>query len=188
MPTTLHIKNMVCDRCIMVVRQKLAQYRLHVESVILGQAVVTDTLEDSQIQAIGKELSALGFELLCDKDKQTVELIKNEIVKLVYDDNISLKTRLSNYLSSSLHSDYSALSKLFSEQTSLTIEKYYIMQRIERVKELLSYGEMTLNEIAVKLNYSSIAYLSAQFKTVTGLTPSQYKADRQKQRKSIDTI
>ena len=70
----------------------------------------------------------------------------------------------------------------------MTIEKYYIMQRIERVKELLSYGEMTLNEIAVKLNYSSIAYLSAQFKTITGLTPSQYKADRQKQRKSIDTI
>lgn len=188
MSTTLYIKNMVCDRCIMVVKQLLTACGLPVEQVVLGQATLAEKPDAQQLQQIGKELSKVGFELLDDKNSQMVERIKNEIVRLVYDDHAHLKTKLSNHLSSLLNCDYSALSKLFSEQTGTTIEKFYIMQKIERVKELLSYGELTLNEIAVKMDYSSIAYLSAQFKSITGLTPSQYKADKQSHRLSIDQI
>ncbi len=188
MPTTLHIKNMVCDRCIMVVKQILTDCGLHTDQVVLGQASVIDTPDAQQLQQVSDALAAVGFELLDDRDKQTVESIKNEIVKLVYDDRSHLKTKLSNHLSSLLNSDYSALSKLFSEQVGITIEKFYIMQKIERVKELLSYNELTLNEIAAKMDYSSMAYLSAQFKAVTGVTPSQYKSDKQSNRKSIDNI
>lgn len=188
MPTTLYIKNMVCDRCIMVVKQILTNCGLSVEQVVLGQATLAEKPNEQQLQQVGKELSKVGFELLDDKNRQIVERIKNEIVRLVYDDDTHLKTKLSNHLASLLNYDYSALSKLFSEQTGITIEKFHIMQKIERVKELLSYGELTLNEIAVKMDYSSIAYLSAQFKSITGQTPSQYKANKQSQRKSIDHI
>lgn len=188
MPSTLYIKNMVCDRCIMVVKQILTEYGLHPSQVVLGQATISDSPTAQQLQQVGEALAAVGFELLSDKDQQTVEGIKNEIVKLVYDDHCHLKTKLSSHLSSLFNCDYSALSKLFSEQVGLTIEKFYIMQKIERVKELLSYNELTLNEIATKMNYSSIAYLSAQFKSVTGFTPSQYKANKQSTRKSIDNI
>lgn len=186
--TTLLIKNMVCDRCIMVVRQMLEQSGCHIISVTLGQAVIEETLTTTETERISQALAAVGFELLHDKATQTVEAIKNEIVRLVYANDAHLKTKLSAHLAQLLKSDYSALSKLFSEQTGLTIEKYFITQKIERVKEMLSYSEYTLNEIAVKMDYSSIAYLSAQFKTVTGLTPTQYKNAKNQTRKPIDKL
>lgn len=179
---------MVCDRCIMVVRQILEQNGLRIISVTLGQAVVENTLTTSETANIGQALANVGFELLHDKATQTVEAIKNEVVRLVYENDAHLKTKLSAHLSLLLKSDYSALSKLFSEQTDTTIEKYFITQKIERVKEMLSYGEYTLNEIAAKMDYSSIAYLSAQFKSVTGLTPTQYKNSNEQTRKPIDKL
>ncbi len=169
---TLHIKNMVCNRCIMVVKSQLEQLGLHPLSVELGIVTLPDKITDEIYRSVKESLEPFGFELIDDKKSQTIEQIKNTIIELVhYNDNDS-KVNLSDYLVSKLHRDYSSLSKLFSEVTNTTIEKYLIAQKIERAKELLVYGELSLNEIADKLNYSSAAYLSAQFKSVTGLTPS----------------
>ena len=137
---TLHIKNMVCNRCIMVVKSQLEQLGLHPLSVELGIAVLPDAVSDETYQRVKASLETFGFELIDDKKSQTVELIKDAIIELVHYDDNGLKTNLSDYLASKLHRDYSALSKLFSETTNTTIEKYLIAQKIERAKELLMYG------------------------------------------------
>jgi AraC-like DNA-binding protein len=185
---TLHIKNMVCNRCIMVVKSQLEQLGLHPLSVELGIAVLPDAISDETYQRVKASLETFGFELIDDKKSQTVELIKDAIIELVHYDDNGLKTNLSDYLASKLHRDYSALSKLFSETTNTTIEKYLIAQKIERAKELLMYGELSLNEIADILNYSSVSYLSAQFKHVTGMTPSHFKKIKGNKRKPLDEI
>ena len=136
---TLHIKNMVCNRCIMVVKSQLEQLGLHPLSVELGIAVLPDAVSDETYQRVKASLETFGFELIDDKKSQTVELIKDAIIELVHYDDNGLKTNLSDYLASKLHRDYSALSKLFSETTNTTIEKYLIAQKIERAKELLMY-------------------------------------------------
>lgn len=185
---TLHIKNMVCNRCIMVVKKQLEQLGLHPLSVELGIVTLPDKITDEIYQSVKESLEPFGFELIDDKKSQTIERIKDAIIELVhYNDNDS-KVNLSDYLASKLHRDYSSLSKLFSEVTNTTIEKYLIAQKIERAKELLVYGELSLNEIADKLNYSSAAYLSAQFKSVTGLTPSYFKRIKENKRKPLDEI
>jgi AraC-like DNA-binding protein len=185
---TLHIKNMVCNRCIMVVKSQLEQLGLHPLSVELGIVTLPDKITDEIYRSVKESLEPFGFELIDDKKSQTIEQIKNTIIELVhYNDNDS-KVNLSDYLVSKLHRDYSSLSKLFSEVTNTTIEKYLIAQKIERAKELLVYGELSLNEIADKLNYSSAAYLSAQFKSVTGLTPSYFKKIKENKRKPLDEI
>ena len=185
---TLHIKNMVCNRCIMVVKSQLEQLGLHPLSVELGIAVLPDAVSDETYQRVKASLETFGFELIDDKKSQTVELIKDAIIELVHYDDNGLKTNLSDYLASKLHRDYSALSKLFSETTNTTIEKYLIAQKIERVKELLSYDEFSLSEIAGMLNYSSVAHLSAQFKRVTGLSPSAYKRAGRPGRLPLDKV
>lgn len=154
---TLHIKNMVCNRCIMVVRNQLEQLGLHPLSVELGIAVLPDTVTDEVYQSVKASLEPFGFELIDDKKSQTTERIKDAIIELVHYNDNDLKVNLSDYLAAKLHREYSALSKLFSEVTDTTIEKYLIAQKIERAKELLVYGELSLNEIADKLNYSSAA-------------------------------
>lgn len=185
---TLHIKNMVCNRCIMVVKSQLEQLGLHPLSVELGIVTLPDKITDEIYRSVKESLEPFGFELIDDKKSQTIEQIKDTIIGLVhYNDNDS-KVNLSDYLVSKLHRDYSSLSKLFSEVTNTTIEKYLIAQKIERAKELLVYGELSLNEIADKLNYSSAAYLSAQFKSVTGLTPSYFKKIKENKRKPLDEI
>ena len=128
---TLHIKNMVCNRCIMVVKSQLEQLGLHPLSVELGIAVLPDAVSDETYQRVKASLETFGFELIDDKKSQTVELIKDAIIELVHYDDNGLKTNLSDYLASKLHRDYSALSKLFSETTNTTIEKYLIAQKIE---------------------------------------------------------
>ena len=178
---TLHIKNMVCNRCIMVVRNQL-------EQVELGIAVLPDTVTDEVYQSVKASLEPFGFELIDDKKSQTTERIKDAIIELVHYNDNDLKVNLSDYLAAKLHREYSALSKLFSEVTDTTIEKYLIAQKIERAKELLVYGELSLNEIADKLNYSSAAYLSSQFKSVTGLTPSYFKKIKANKRKPLDEV
>ena len=154
----------------------------------LGIAVLPDAVSDETYQRVKASLETFGFELIDDKKSQTVELIKDAIIELVHYDDNELKTNLSDYLASKLHRDYSALSKLFSETTNTTIEKYLIAQKIERAKELLMYGELSLNEIADMLNYSSVSYLSAQFKHVTGMTPSHFKKIKGNKRKPLDEI
>jgi AraC-like DNA-binding protein len=189
MATQLFIKNMVCDRCKMAVDHTLRESGFHPLKVELGEAVVDENLTEAQKSDIlAPKLKALGFELLDDRRMQTIEQMKAAIIKLVHyrDNNSTLN--LSSFLQHELHQDYSTLSKLFSEFTSMTVERYYMEQRIERVKELLTYNELTLTQIALQLNYSSVAYLSSQFKTVTGMTPSEFKRLQGKTRRSLDSI
>lgn len=186
--TTLYIKNMVCDRCRMSVEQALRDNGLHPVDVQLGVAQVEGTVSAEQRAQVADALQSLGFELLGDRRQQVVEQIRAAVIQLVhYRDNQSA-TNLSDYLQQELHTEYSSLSKLFSEVTGMTIERYYIEQRIERVKELLTYGELTLTQIAFRLHYSSVAYLSSQFKMVTGITPSAYKSLQRKDRRPLDRI
>lgn len=188
MTTTFHIKNMVCDRCRMSVEQALRDNGLHPVNVQLGVAQVEGTVSAEQRTQLADALQSLGFELLSDRRQQVVEQIRAAVIQLVhYRDNLSA-TNLSDYLQQELHTEYSSLSKLFSEVTGMTIERYYIEQRIERVKELLTYGELTLTQIAFQLHYSSVAYLSSQFKMVTGITPSAYKSLLHKDRRPLDQI
>ena len=185
---TLHIKNMVCKRCIMVVKEQLERLGLHPVSVELGIAVLPDKVMDETCLAVKAALEPLGFELMDDKKLQVVEQVKDAIIELVHYSDSSLKVNLSDYLAGKFNRDYSVLSKLFSEITHTTIEKYLIAQKIERTKELLVYGELSLNEIADKLNYSSAAYLSAQFKRITGLTPGYFKKLKENKRKPLDEV
>lgn len=185
---TLHIKNMVCNRCIMVVRSQLEQLGINPLSVELGLAVLPVEVTEEVYQAVKASLEPLGFELLDDKKSQLTEQIKDAIIQLVHYSDSNLKVNLSDYLVEKFHRDYGSMSKLFSETTQTTIEKYFIAQKIERAKELLVYGELSLNEIADQLNYSSAAYLSAQFKSVTGLTPSYFRKIKENKRKSLDEV
>ena len=186
--TTLYIKNMVCDRCKAAVKNALQSLGLKPVSVELGIADIEDEIDKDKTDEIRTTLCDLGFELLEDKQKQIIDRIKSEIIELVhYKDNKS-DVNLSTHLSGKLATDYSTLSKLFSESTGMTIERYIILQKIERVKELLFYDEMSVSEIALKMNYSSTAYLSTQFKSVTGMTPSQFKAAGKKSLKQLDKV
>jgi len=186
--TTIYIRNMVCNRCIMVVKGELERLGVHPLKVTLGEAVLEQELNPEQKAGLAAAFSELGFALIDDRKGQLIEKIKNLIVALVHQDNNDLKTNLSDYLSSRLHHDYTYISNLFSEVEGTTVEKYFIAQKIERVKELLVYDELTLSEIAYQLNYSSVAHLSNQFKKVTGLTPSHFKNIKEEKRKPLDKV
>ena len=184
----IHIKNMVCNRCIIAVQQLLKELGLDYTSISLGTVVLNKTLSQAQKQKLSTSLEALGFELINDRKSKTIEQIKTEIRSLVHSSDATLKTNLSQHLANKLHQDYQQLSNLFSTVEGTTIEKYFIAQKIEKVKELLMYDELSLTEIAFRLNYSSVAYLSNQFKRVTGLTPSYYKTLKSHRRKPLDDV
>lgn len=186
--TVLYIKNMVCDRCKMAVEHELRNLGLTPIKVELGVVCVKEEVDSECRAKIRAGLEALGFELLEDRQQQTVDRIKSLIIELVHYRNNKSGINLSAYLSEQLGSDYSALSKLFSENTGMTIEKFFILQKTERIKELLFYGEMSLSEIADMMNYSSVAYLSTQFKNITGMTPSQFKALKEKNLTQLDKL
>ena len=150
------------------IRRSLRQAGIEASSVVLGEAVLPAELTAERRKELDEALRAVGFELIDDRRKQTVERVKNTVIELVREKDAALRTNLSDYIADRLHQDYGAVSSLFSEIENTTIEQYFIAQKIERVKELLVYGELSLGEIADKLNYSSTAHLSAQFKKVTG--------------------
>lgn len=172
----------------MAVRTLFDEMKISVLSIKLGEVELSKTLENLEKKQLSEKLKALGFELLDDKISKTIERIKNRIIDLVHHQNEQLKINLSSYLSEDLNQDYSALSNLFSETEGITIEHYFIAQKIERVKELLIYNELSLSEIAFQLNYSSVAHLSNQFKKTTGITPTQFKQLKEKKRKQIDDL
>ena len=186
--TQLRIKNMVCDRCKMAVEQVLKDAGLTPERIDLGEVWVSDVPTEAQLAQLKTRLEALGFELLDDQRQQMIERMKTAIIALVHHHQGNKTLNLSVYLAQLLHRDYSALSKLFSEVTGLTIERYFIMQRIERVKELIRYDELTLTEIAYQMNYSSVAHLSSQFRSVTGMTPTQFRFMKTAQRANLDEV
>jgi len=185
---SIFIKNMVCNRCIMVVENELDKLNLDVNSVSLGKVDLNRPLTQEDKVKLKEVLLPLGFEVIDDKRSRIIESIKNIIIDVVHHQNAEVKISLSELLSSKLHLDYGYLSTLFSEVEGTTIEKYVIAQKIERVKELLVYDELSLSEIAFQLNYSSVAYLSNQFKKVTGLTPSHFKQIKEQKRKPLDEI
>jgi AraC-like DNA-binding protein len=184
----LYIKNMVCSRCKMVVKDELIKFDLHPKKIELGEVEVEEELSNENKNQLNAILQAFGFELIDDKKSRLIEKIKNIIVDLVHYSENQLNTTFSEYISKKLHHDYNYLSNLFSEVEGTTIEKYFIAQRIEKVKELLKYDELSLSEIAYRLGYSSVAYLSNQFKKQTGLTPTFYKTAKQNKRKNLEDL
>ena len=184
----LHIKNMVCNRCKIVVKSELEKLGLHPVSVDLGEVDIADELQGYQRQDIHTALQKFGFALLDDKKSVVIERVKNLIIDLVQNKNNQLKTNLSDYLSRELNHDYTYITNLFTQVEGTTIEQYFIAQKIERVKELLVYDEISLSEISYQLNYSSVSHLSKQFKKVTGLTPSHYKQLKEKKRKPLEEL
>lgn len=190
MSTVLHIKNMVCPRCIETVTSVLQNNGFQVESVKLGSAEIDRSPSELQLEQLAAELQARGFELLHDRKSQVVEQVKAEIIQWVHHsgEDLNLTENLSDYLAKKMGMDYSALSHVFSASVGITIEKFTILQKIEKVKELLSYGELTASEIAFKTGYSSAAHLSSQFKKETGMTPGQFKKLQDQDRKTLDSI
>lgn len=179
---------MVCNRCVMMVRSALQNLGLDVCEVVLGEATLNQKITPTDKHKIVDVLTPLGFELIDDKRSRIIEKVKNIIIDLAHHQNSELKENLSDLLSRKLNHDYSYLSNLFSDVEGTTIEKYFIAQKIEKVKELLVYDELTLSEIAYQLNYSSVAYLSNQFKKVTGLTPSHFKKIKENRRTPLDKV
>ena len=185
----LFIKNMVCNRCKIVVESTLNQRGYPPLSISLGEAVLATEPSTEDLVLIKNDLDKLGFELLDDRRQQLIEKIKTEIIQLVhYSQSFEKRENLSDYLTKLLQKDYSSLSNLFSDVEGMTIEHFFILQKIERVKELLVYDEFSLSEIADQLQYSSVAHLSNQFKKITGLTPSHFKKIGAEKRKSLDEI
>lgn len=186
----LSIRNMVCDRCIRAVREELTNLGLDVRSVELGSAEVASGTSPVDLDKIRRMLSDNGFELIEDKRRKTIEAVKLEIVKLVHrsTDGRARRPKLSTHLAEVVGQDYHSLSTLFSTTEGITIEQYFILQRIERAKELLKYGEKTLSEIAWDLGYSSVQYLSNQFRQVTGMTPTTFRTMGKGDRKSLDKV
>lgn len=179
---------MVCDRCIMVVRQQLQHLDLQVQEISLGTALVCPGPSENKLREIAASLKVLGFELI-DKDKdKLIESIRNTVIEIIHYSDLVEHVTFSQVLTDRLHKDYNYLSRLFSESEDLTIEKFIIQQKVEKVKELLQYGELNLNEISWKMGYSSSAHLSNQFKSVTGLSPREFKTLNINDRKPLDKV
>ncbi|HTI90224.1 MAG TPA: AraC family transcriptional regulator [Puia sp.] len=179
---------MVSSRCSTVVRDELAKISFVPTRVELGEVEIEESLSVQQLDQIRTALHNSGFELLDDRKSILTQRIKNIIINLVHYPEESLTTKFSTYLSQKLHYDYTYLSNLFTEVHGNTIEKFFILHKIEKVKELLSYNELTLTQIASKMNYKSLAHLSTQFKKVTGLTVSEFKHQKDKQRLKLDEL
>ncbi len=184
----LFIKNMVCNRCIRVVRDELIELGFTIVDISLGQVKIKETPAKNDIATIKKMLTKNGFELIEDKAAKIIEDIKTVIVEYVHHSDKDLDLNLSKLIEDNFSKDYSYLSTLFSSKENITIEHYFILQKIERAKELLKYGDLTLSEIAYKLGYKSVNHLSTQFKTVTGMTASEFKENTTFKRTPIDKI
>ncbi len=180
---------MVCDRCKMVVADIFESVGLLPIVIELGKITLSNVPEKDILDNLALKLTKVGFELLADKKKQTVEKIKVIIIELIqnYSDELK-KHKISSILADKLGKDYKSLSTLFSEETGNTIEQFYIMQKIEKIKELIENEEFTLSEIANFMHYSSIQHLSNQFKKVCGISPSQYKNQKENKRQSINQL
>lgn len=184
----LYIKNMVCRRCKLVVRNELVKAGHIPLSVELGEVDLPDEISESELATLDHSFRELGFEIIDNRKSRLIEKIKTVIIEQVHHSDHEMMTNLSKFISGELHYDYKYLSNLFSEIEGTTIEKYFINQKIEKVKELLMYDELSLSEIAIRLGYSSVAYLSNQFKKQTGLTPSFFKTLKQNSRRNIEDL
>jgi len=184
----LYIKYMVSSRCKMVVKEELKKLGLHFIVVDLGEVEIMEDISGEMREQVKTALHDVGFELMDDKRAVLIERIKNTVVEMVHYTEEPIKVNFSDYLSEKLKHDYTYLANLFSEVQGTTIEQFVISHKIERIKELIIYGELNITEIAWKMNYSSVAHLSNQFKKMTGLTPSHFKQLKEKRRSPIEDI
>ncbi|MEC5165659.1 AraC-like DNA-binding protein [Flavobacterium sp. PL11] len=184
----LYIKYMVSNRCKIAVKEELKKLNLHFMVVNLGEVEIMENLTTDQRQVLKAALLDSGLELMDDKKSMMIEKIKNVIIEMVHYSTEPLKINFSEHLSQKLNHDYTYLSNLFSEVQGTTIEQFIISHKTERIKELIIYGELNITEIAWKMNYSSVAHLSSQFKKVTGLSPSHFKQLKDKRRNPIEDI
>lgn len=179
---------MVCPRCIKSIKEILKVLNIDFKSIELGRIEISKPLNEDSNEKFIQLLLANGFELLTDRDTQLINQVKSYIIEKVHHQQNSENVNLSDALSGLLHLDYSVISKTFSKVVGITVEHYYMNQRIEKTKELLCYEEMTISEIAFELGFSSVAHLSGQFKKITGMTPSAYKKRSDSPRNSIDDV
>jgi AraC-like DNA-binding protein len=186
--TKLFFKNMVSDRCKVLVKSELEKHGLHCLTLELGVAEIQENISIEMKEQLTVRMKKLGFSLIEDKKSILVEKVKSIIIELVHFSDHQIKTNLSVYLSEKLEYDYTYLANIFSEIHGNTIERYFLSHRIERAKELLAYNEMNINEIAIKLHFSSAAHLSSQFKEFTGLTPSEYKHNKFRKRQPLEKL
>jgi AraC-like DNA-binding protein len=184
----LYIKNMVSIRCKMLVKEELQKLGLHFINVNLGEVTIMENISELQREVFKNALHLTGLELMDDKRAMLIEKIKNVVIEMIHYADDLPKTNFSDYLAEKLNYDYTYLSNLFSETQATTIEHFIIIHKIEKVKELITYDELNLTEIAYKLHYSSVAHLSHQFKKITGLTPSFFKSLKNKKRNTIDNL
>ena len=184
----LHIKNMVSNRCKIIVRSELEALGLHCVAIELCEVEIMEDISEEMCVALDIKLGESGFSLISERNNVLIEKIKTIIIELIHYTEKQLVINLSDYLSIKLKYSYTYLANIFSKNEGETIEHFFISHKIERVKELLIYSDLNITEIADKLNYSSVAHLSNQFKTMTGLTPSQYKQLRLKRRKAYESI
>ena len=187
--SVLHIKNMVCNRCIKVVREELTGLGFTIKSIELGEVILSEHVSQEDADKIRQVLADNDFELIDDKNSWIINKIKTLIIEYIHHDKEKPDyLNLSDLLARETGYDYSYLSNLFSSVEGQTIEHFLILQKVEKVKELLVYDELTLNEISYKLGYSSVQHLSHQFKKVTGLTPTHFKQIKEKKRKPLDNL
>lgn len=180
---------MVCNRCIKVVKDEFEKLNLEIETIELGKVSMSYQLDDSTLAKIKEVLNKNGFELIEDKKSKLIDRIKTLVIEIThYNKEVSASINSSDFISREIGYDYSYLSNLFSSVEGITIEKYIINQKIEKVKELLVYDELSLNEISYQLGYSSVQHLSNQFKKITGLAPSHFKKLKENKRKPLDEV
>jgi AraC-like DNA-binding protein len=184
----LHIKNMVSDRCKMIVKAELEKLGLHYAIVDLGEVEIVEPSSPEQLSQLNDELLKSGLSLISDHKSILIEQIKNTIIELVHYTDKQIKTNFSDFLSEKLKYDYTYLANIFSENQGISIEHFLLSHRIEKAKELLVYDELNITEIADKLHFSSTAHLSNQFKRMTGLTPSSYKQLKLNRRTPLDNV
>ena len=184
----IFVKNMVCPRCIMSVENILLKNNFAVDYVHLGEISLIKDLNKEQLEKLEKDLNDVGFEVLDNQKRQLIEKIKSLLIQKVQQANMEEHFSIFKFLTVNIYKDYSSLTKLFSEVEGITIEQFFILQKIEKIKEWLTYNELSLSEIAYKLGYSSVAHLSGQFKKLTEMTPTQFKKLGTFHRKSIDKI
>jgi len=184
----LYIKNMVCPRCIDTVRGVFNDLNIETSSIDLGEVMTRTNIAIPQKEELESILRDKGFELLEDNKSKLISRIKSIIIEQIHHSEEVLSVNFSSLLSGHLNHEYSSLSRLFSSVEGITIERFVLKQRIERIKEFIIYKELTFSEIAFRMNYSSIAHLSAQFKKETGMTPTQFKNLKKQDRKSLDAI
>ena len=179
---------MVSNRCKLAVSNELKRLGLHFIVIDLGEVEIMEDIDEQTRQSLREGLSKIGLELIDDKKAILIEKIKTIIIQTILYSKESIKVNFSNYLSENLNHNYTYLANLFSEVQGSTIEQFIILHKIERIKELIIYGELTITEIAWKMNYSSVAHLSSQFKKVTGYSPTHYKQLKNKRRSPLENI